>query len=313
MTDIELQELRRAKWRLDGKAIQTVEDARTFIEEVGFCLMYPQRPALLLPTFIGAFVGSDARLPSWKNAYSDVRAADATEMMVRLLRDRTAFEANLFDENNGLLVAASAFPYFYALVGERNPRLAPKPGSRAHYSALACDAFELITRDGPISKQKLQESLGGSVSLPALDGALGELWSKLRITRVDYKASEGSVWDVLYRWAPEAVKQGIGISVQEAITALLSKYLECVIAVEPADLEVFFGHIVGRSKVKDAVSALLAARELSFVNVGSRSMVQMTPPQVATPHKIQPVLPSRRPTTRTPRVMIPKRPERSKS
>jgi len=32
------------------------------------------------------------------------------------------------------------------------------------------------------------------VSLPALDGALGELWSKLRITRVDYKASEGSVW-----------------------------------------------------------------------------------------------------------------------
>jgi len=34
--------------------------------------------------------------------------------------------------------------------------------------------------------------------LPALDKALGELLGKLRITRVDYKAPEGSYWDVLY-------------------------------------------------------------------------------------------------------------------
>ncbi len=66
----------------------------------------------------------------------------------------------------------------------------------------------------------MQEVLGGSVSFPALDDALGELWSKLRITRVDYKPSEGSVWDVLYRWAPDAVKEGVGLSVQEALTAL---------------------------------------------------------------------------------------------
>ena len=40
--------------------------------------------------------------------------------MVRLLRERSAYEANLLEENNGLLLAASVFPYFYALVGERN-------------------------------------------------------------------------------------------------------------------------------------------------------------------------------------------------
>ena len=288
MTDIELQELRRAKWRLDGKAIQTVEDARTFIEEVGFCLMYPQRPALLLPTFIGAFVGSDARLPSWKNAYSDVRAADATEMMVRLLRDRTAFEANLFDENNGLLVAASAFPYFYALVGERNPKLAPKPGPRSGYSQLACDAFELIRRDGPISKHKLQEALGGSVSLAVLDKALGELLAKLRITRVDYKANEGSYWDVLYRWSPDAVREGVGLSVQQALSGLLSKYLDCVVAAEQTELEAFFGRFVARSRVKEAVNALLAARELSFVHVSGRSMVQITPEKEAAAIAVRP-------------------------
>ncbi len=273
--------MRREKWRLDGKPIRTIEQARAFLDEVGFCLMYPARPALLVPTFIGAFAGSDDRLPGWQHAFKDPRATEATELMVRLLRERTAFEANLFGENNGFLVAASVFPYFYALMGERNPKQAPKPGSRSPYSALACDAFELITRDGPISKQKMQEALGGSVSMAALDGALGELWSKLRITRVDYKPSEGSVWDLLYRWAPEAVKEGVGLSVQEALTALLSKYLDSVIAIEQAELETFFGNFIARSKVKDAVNALLAARELSFVHVSGRSMLQITPERVA--------------------------------
>jgi len=139
----------------------------------------------------------------------------------------------------------------------------------------------VIQRDGPISKQKLQESLGGSVSLAALDKALAELWSKLRITRVDYKASEGSVWDLLYRWAPEAVKEGVGLSVPEALSALVSKYLDCVIAVEQGELEIFFGNFIARSKVKEAVNALLAARELSFVHVGGKSMLQITPAKVA--------------------------------
>lgn len=131
-----------------------------------------------------------------------------------------------------------------------------------------------------MSKQKLVDALGGSVSLAALDKALSELWSKLRITRVDYKASEGSVWDLLYRWAPDAVKEGVGLSVPEALSALVSKYLDCVIAVEPAELETFFGRFIARSKVKEGVNALLAARELSFVHVGGKSMLQITPPKV---------------------------------
>ena len=281
MTDLELQQLRLEKWRLDGKAIRTIEAARAFLEEVGFCLTYPRRPALLVPTFIGAFVGAEDRLPEWQHAFKDPRAAEATELMVRLLRERTVFEANLFEENNGFLIAASVFPYFYALAGERNPKLAPKAGSRSPYSALACDAYALIEREGALSKQKLLERLGGGLSNAALDKSLAELWSKLRITRVDYSASHGSVWDLLYRWAPDAVKEGVGLSVQEALTALVSKYLDCVVAVEQAELETFFGNFIARSKVKDAVNALLAARELSFVHVSGKSMLQITPEKAA--------------------------------
>jgi hypothetical protein len=280
MTDQELDQLRRDNWRLNGHPVRTLDDARAFIESVGFCLLYPVKQPVLVPTFIGAWAGSDERLPTWQHAFSDSRSQDATDLMVRLLRARAAYEANLIDQNNAFLVAASIFPYFYALVGERNPKQAPKPGPRSEYSQLACDAFELIRRDGPISQQKMREVLGGSISFSALDHALGELWSKLRITRVDYNPSEGAFWDVLYRWAPDAVREGIGLSIGEALSALVSKYLDCVVAADQQEIETFLGNFVPRSRVKEAVNALLAARELSFVHVGSRSLVQITPAKV---------------------------------
>jgi hypothetical protein len=279
MTDSELQLARAEKWRLDGRAVRTLEDAQEFIESVGFCLMYPMRPPVLLPTFMGAFVGSDDRLPTVQHAFSDPRAQEATELMVRLLRERMAYEANLFDENDNFLVAGSVFPYFYALVGERNPKQAPKAGARSEYSQLAVDAFEVIRRKGPISKQKLREEAGGDLSLAALDRGLAELWSKLRITRVDYSPAEGASWDELFRWSPDAVREGMNLSVASALSALISKYLDSVVAAEPAEVEIFFSKLVPRSRVKEAINALLAARELSFVHVGSRSLIQITPPR----------------------------------
>jgi hypothetical protein len=279
MTESELQQERTRKWHVDGKAIRTIEDARSFVESTGFCLLFPVRPPVLVPTFVGAWVGAEDRLPTWQHVFADQRAQDARELMVRLLRERAAFEASLFDENNAFLLSASVFPFFYALVGERNPKHAPKGGPRSDYSQLACDAYEAIRRDGPTSKQKLIGALGGSVSEAALDRALGELWSKLRITRVDYNPGEGAFWDVLYRWAPDAVREGISLSVGEALSALVTKYLDCVIAADQQEVETFFSNIVPRSRVKDSIKALLAARELSFTHVGGRSLIQVTPPR----------------------------------
>jgi hypothetical protein len=281
MTDPELRHAREQKWHLDGHAVRTLDEARSFLESVGFCLMYPLRPAVLAPTFVGARVGADDRLPTWQHVFSDPRAKDATELMVRALRDKAAYEAPLFDENNAFLLSASVFPYFYALVGERNPKLAPATGPRSGYSTLACDAFHIIRQSGPISKSKLGEMLGGALSVSGLDRALSELWAKLRITRVDYTAAEGSVWDELSRWAPDVVREGVGISLAEALSALVSKYLDCVVAVEQAEVENFFSNFVPRSRVKEAINALLSAREVSFVHVGSKSLLQVTPPKQA--------------------------------
>jgi len=75
------------------------------------------------------------------------------------------------------------------------------------------------------------------------------------------------------------VREGIGLSVGEALSALLSKYLDCVVAVDQQEIEAFFGNFVPRSRVKEAVNALLNARELTFTHIGNRSLLQITPPK----------------------------------
>ena len=159
MHEQQLQELRRGKWRLNGRPIRTLDEAREFIDSVGFCLLYPQRPAVLAPTFVGAYAGSDEHLPARQMAFADPSARDAKHLMVRLLREKAAYEANVFPDNN-FIVSASVFPYFYGLVGDRNPRQAPKAGARSEYSPLAIDAFQIIQKEGPISEYRLRELLG---------------------------------------------------------------------------------------------------------------------------------------------------------
>src|SRR5260370_39491359 len=111
------------------------------------------------------------------------------------------------------------------MVGERNLKQPTQPGPRSPYSELACDTYHIIHRKGPISKARLLEEVGKGVSIPALDRSLAELWSKLRITRVDYDQREGASWDVLQRWSPEAVSTGSKCSCGEAGPALVLKDL----------------------------------------------------------------------------------------
>ncbi len=278
MTERELQELRSEKWRVNGRPIRTLEDAQEFIESVGFCLMYPVRPPVLVPTFVGAYVGEGENLPTWQHAFADKRALEAQELMVRLLRQKMAYEANLFSETP-FLVAASVFPFFYGLVGDRNPRQVPKSGPRSEYSPLAVHTFQAIQKQGPIAKPRLREILGGELSIAALDRALNELWSKLRITRVDYNPEEGASWDILFRWSPEPVREGMNLSIPEALTALVSKYVDSLVAVEQGEIEEFFSNLIARSRTREAINALLAARELQYVTIGGRTMIQITPPR----------------------------------
>jgi hypothetical protein len=51
--------------------------------------------------------------------------------------------------------------------------------------------------------------------------------------------------------------------------------------VDEGEAENFLANFVARTRVKEAIHTLLSARELSFVHVGSKSLLQVTPPKQA--------------------------------
>lgn len=262
MNDLELQHLRREKWRLEGEPLRTLEEAREFVDSVGMCLMYPVRPMPLLPTFAGAAIGSDQRLPSRKASASDPRMEEAEALALRLTRNKFAFMALLYNET--LLISPLLFPYFYALIGDRKPKQPLRSRERGKASPLAEHTFRKLEERGPLHRTQLQDQLGGELSPSAVDRVLHELWKALKILPIDYSAHSGNKWDVLYRWAPEAVAEGVRASDAEALSALISKYLDGVVAATPEEAEEFFSAITARSRVRQVLNALLAAREFNY-------------------------------------------------
>jgi hypothetical protein len=277
MNEFELQQMRRAKWRVDSpeRALRTIEEAAALVAELGIFLTYPLRPPLVVPTWIGACSGSDQNLPAAQNAFQDTRSRSATELMVRLLRQKSAFEAPFAGETH-LLLSAETLPYYYAVAGGRARRgeELENLSAKEFSSPLAHETYRLLQRQGPLSRKRSAERLGKSLSEAAMEHVLNELWARLRIARVDYDPNEGPLWDVLYRWAPEVVDSGGEMSLGEGLSALISKYLEAVVAADSGEIENFFSHFTARSKVKEVVNALLAAHEFSFAPIGRRTLIQ---------------------------------------
>jgi len=278
MTDQELVEARQRRWRIDSpeRGLRTIDDARGFLNQVGFCLLYPVLPPVLSPTWMGAWLGSERGLPLRRQALVDPRVKVPTELFVRMLREKSAFEAPFGEADTTLVISKAEFPYLYALLGDKNPKRLPESGLRQERQ-LQRVAFEAIQKKGPIPKRKLLEYMRKESSEAALDRALQALWSEMRIARVDYGEEDGLVWDVIYRWAPDAVKASLAYSRGEALSALISRYLETTIAAGQREIEDFFGHFAAKSKVTEVIKALINAREFQFITVGERTLVHLRP------------------------------------
>jgi 23S rRNA pseudouridine2605 synthase len=283
VTEQELKQQRTELWWTNDRPIRTIEEAQGFLDSVGFCLAYPVRTLPVVPSFFAAYCGTAVNLPDARHVFADPRNSLASELLVRLLRERRAYEINLLPESS-LLVSRTFFPFIYALFGDRNPKAAPKTNAHGgKLSPLALRVFEAIQKHGPTTKKQLQEVISRELSSAALDRALNELWSILKIMRIDDRPQEGASWDLLYRWSPDMMTEGSRISFSEAISALLGKYLEAVVAATREEIEQFFSLLASRSKAREAINALLATREISFVLVGERTLIHLTP--IALPHQ----------------------------
>ena len=271
MTELELEHLRREKWHLDGEPVRTLEQARDFVDSVGLCILYPVRPMQLLPTLIGAWTGNDKNLPTRQRAFSNPNAREIEDVLVRLIANKFVYEAQIQGET--LLLSQSVFPFFYALASDRKPKQPIRSRARGKASPLTEHVFHELEKSGPLNGLQLQEQLGGSLSQAALDRALQELQAALKVTRTGQDSKTGDTWDVYYRWAPEAVNQGVRMSDAEGLSGLISQYLEGVVAATQEEIETVFSAITSRARVSEVIRALLAAREFAYTPSETRTLI----------------------------------------
>lgn len=272
MTDQELQQQRTDLWRLDPeKPLRTMEDAKEFFDSVGFALLYPSR-SVLIPSFIGAYLSSEENARDRKKAAADPRLKDALELADRMVRDQVVFE--VATERGRLLVSAAEFPYFYALLGDRNPKQAFHEGVHGE-KRLQGDTLHFIESNGPSTKEELVVALSKGISESAMDRTLSELTQSLRAVRVPQQDGPDR-FDLLYRFAPQAVNEGKGISTPEALSAIVARYLETVVAAEQKQIEDFVGLVSARSRVSEVIKALTGAGEFAYAYIGEANLLRVS-------------------------------------
>jgi hypothetical protein len=252
--------------RQNGHGTITLEDARTWIEETGFCLFLPRRQYSLsiAPSFVEAVAGQRNVTPDPKHI------ALAEELLVRLETDNIAVRLNLLGqvgEQPDFVVAAWVLPYVYALRGDRDWRRSPQLTGSRQVSQLAVQAYkQLETGDATIAE--LKHALGREVTETAVLRAITELWQQLRIIPVIAAPGQAAKWQLLRLRYQKAIAEGASTSQVTAISVLASIYLQAVIAASMEEVELFLAPLTARSKVREVLRGLVATRQVHTISLG---------------------------------------------
>src|SRR5664279_499237 len=252
--------------RLDGHGAITLEDARVWIEETGFCLFLPKRQysISIAPSFVEAVAGQRNATPEPKHI------ALAEELLVRLEIDGVAVRLNLLGqpgEQPDFVVAAWVLPYVYALRGDRDWRRSPQLTGSRQVSQLAVQAYKLL-ETGDTTIPSLKHTLGREVTEGAVLRAITELWQQLRIIPVVSAPDETAKWQLLRTRFQKAIAEGASTSQVTAISVLASIYLQAVIAASMEEVEMFLAPLTARSKVREVLRGLVATRQVHTLSLG---------------------------------------------
>ncbi len=266
MTAEQLEASRSERMRQDGHGALTLEDARVWIEETGFCLFLPKRQysVSIAPSFVEAVAGQRNATPDPKHI------ALAEELLVRLELDGVAVRLNLLGqvgEQPDFVVAAWVLPYVYALRGDRDWRRSPQLTGSRQVSQLAVQAYKQLEL-GDTTVSKLTHALGREVTEGAVLRAITELWQQLRIIPVVSAPGQAAEWQLLRTRFQKAIAEGASTSQVTAISVLASIYLQAVIAASMEEVELFLAPLTARSKVREVLRGLVATRQVHTLSLG---------------------------------------------
>jgi 23S rRNA pseudouridine2605 synthase len=292
MRQDQLEQARQVRWRQDGNALLTLDDAERWLADTPLCLYLPRRQHLPVPapSFVEAIAGRPDATPGPEHI------AAAARMLARLVASGAVVALNLFGAAPGIgvssfigehpdfLATPEALPYLYALQPERNPKREPSTAGNGRVSPLAAEAWKLLEREGALTTMELRSQLGREVTEAAVLRSLAELWHTMRVVPIPAEdPEEGAHWELLSARHQRELHLGSTQSQTTALSILVSFYLQSAVAATAEEAEIFLSPVASRSRIRDVIRGLSTTRQLaSFSLAGDEQFyVEGSLPEVA--------------------------------
>jgi 23S rRNA pseudouridine2605 synthase len=301
----QLQIARAALWhQTAAAALATFDDASAWLDDLGLCLFLPRHVQIPAPapSLVEACLGAASVTPP------AAAIAQATELAARLTDERRAIPLNLLGAHSDqpdFLVIPDVLPWVAALRGDRQWKTAP--GGRA--TPLVIRVWQALDQRGEATAVELRELLGRELTEAAVLRALIELWTTLRAIPLA-ALDQPTRWTLLKNRYPAQLATAANTAQATALSALLSIYLRSAVAATAEEAEVFLSPLTSRSRIREVLHGMMAARQFATMSVGTQTLLFVEgslPETVAAPE------PETRPPSELPAVTAVQPEERRRS
>jgi hypothetical protein len=246
--------------RTPERRIQTVEEARAFVEEMGFCHFWPIKD-IEMPNLFHAIAGRVRAVP---NVHNDPDLSKCWGWKDGSLDKKWWYYGKLL-RRRATVVSLELLPYFYALsenFGELTDYLAEYEDGKMTAEARAI--YEAILENGPLDTVRLRREarMSAESAKSRFDRALVELQVGLRVIPIGV-ARAGAwnyafVYEILQRHFPDLPVQARSIGRGEARRVLVRRYIDNVVVVDRKMIAKVF-HVLKWTKreLERTIAALL--------------------------------------------------------
>jgi hypothetical protein len=279
----DIQHLRMHSYRRTSqRRVQTVEEARAFVEEMGFCHFWPIK-GVEMPSLFHAIAGRVRPVP---NEHDDPDISKCWGWKDGSLGKKWWYYGKLL-RRRATLVSLELLPYFYALsenFGSIDDYLAEYEDGKL--TAEAKSIYEAILDNGPLDTVRLRREarMSAESAKSRFDRALVELQVGLKVIPVGV-AQAGAwnyafVYEILQRHYPDLPAQARPIGRAEARRVLLQQYLDNVVAADRKMVAKVFHVLKWTSKeLERTIDALLVEGAVGEVEVEKEGLV-LIPTQI---------------------------------
>lgn len=266
--------------RTPGRRVQTVESARTLVDDLGFCFLWPIKD-IEMPSLFHAIAGRARPVPMKHN---DPDLSKCWGWKDRALGLRWWYYGKLL-RRRATLISLDLLPCFYACsenYGELDDYV--EEYRAGTLSAEAKAVYEALLDYGPLDTVRLRREarMAAESAKSRFERALVELQVGLKVLPVG--VAEAGAWryafvyDIVQRHYPDLPSQAQQIGRSEARRKLVSRYVHNVIAADRAMIARVF-HVLRwtPTELDRTLDAVLKAGSIRVVQVDGGTGEQFVP------------------------------------